>query len=113
MGTRSLPALTMRGIFLFLLAVVPSIAFGDGPCRPGDTLIGETERYYYCSRATCADLGAQLGSDERELRKLRDSIQASNAALDAWTRANEAAQAKALDGPPRAVRAVLRDHRVS
>jgi hypothetical protein len=80
-----------------VLAFVSSAAFGDGPCRPGDTLIGETAKYYYCSRATCADLGAQLGKDRLALKTLRDSIQGSNLELDAWTKENAAAEKKALE----------------
>ena len=33
------PVLFVR--HLSLLAFVPYVAFGDGPCRPGDRLIGE------------------------------------------------------------------------
>lgn len=79
------------------LVMAPSLAFGDGPCRPGDTLIGESARYYYCSRVTCADLGVQLGKDQHALKTLRESAFASNSELEAWKRENYAAQRQALE----------------
>ena len=80
-----------------LLACLSLFAFGDSPCRPGDTLIGETAEFYYCSHVTCPELGAQLGRDQHALRTLRDTIQGSNAELEAWTKANDVAQKKALE----------------
>ena len=87
----------IRVAILSLLAAVPSVAFGDGPCRPGDTLIGETAQNYYCSHATCHDLGAQLSRDQRALENLRRSINSSNTELGEWTKQNARAEKAALE----------------
>jgi hypothetical protein len=80
-----------------MLALAPSLVLADGPCRAGDTLIGETTRYYYCSRATCQDLGAQLSRDQLALDRLRSSINSSNVELEEWTKQNARAEKDALD----------------
>jgi len=82
---------------ILMFGCAPSVAFADGVCRPGDTLIGETSKYYYCSHVSCADMSAQLANDQLALKRLRDSMAQTNAELDEWAKQNSAAQKAALD----------------
>jgi hypothetical protein len=80
----------------WLLACAPSMAFAANPCHAGDTLIGETKQFYYCSHVSCGDIGAQLTKDEVALRRLQTSMAATNAELQEWGKANDEAQREAL-----------------
>jgi hypothetical protein len=81
-------------VFVFL----PSIVLAANPCKlPGEILIGEDNDYYYCSRLSCAELGAQLDRDERALQQLRSSIGGSNAELEEWKKENAKGEENALD----------------
>lgn len=86
----------LNGLFLALLALAPSTASAAGPCRPGDTLIGETKQYYYCSHVSCGQIGAQLANDELALRRLQDSMASTNAELKEWAEQSDKAQQEAL-----------------
>ncbi len=96
-----LPAQLCRQIFPRLFSVLiffPNVLLAANPCKlPGEVLIGEDKKYYYCSRKSCPELSAQLDSDKRALDRLRSSIVGSNAELQEWKEQNGKAEKAALE----------------
>jgi hypothetical protein len=78
----------LAGVFL------PRVARAQ--CHPGDFLIGEDKKFFYCSHKSCPDLDKQLQQDEEALRRLRHSIDGSNAELNQWSKMNSTAEKAAL-----------------
>ena len=66
-------------------------------CQPGDHLIGEDARNFYCSSRTCAQLSGQLESDKEALRRLQKNILDTNEDLKNWTKENNAAAQSAFN----------------
>lgn len=81
-----------------LIAAMGALAMpAAAQCKPGDHLIGEDTDFYYCSTRTCAQLAGQIGRDQDALKRLRESILASNAELHEWAAKNREAELKARD----------------
>ena len=97
-----LPTQLCRIVFcslsLSLFVFVPKVLLAANKCKlPGEILIGEDKNYYYCSRKSCPELGAQLNGDKRALENLRNLIQGTSAELAHWTEENAKAQKQALE----------------
>jgi len=71
------------------IAILPSVVRAQ--CRPGDHLIGEDAKNYYCSKKTCKELDEQLVRDKQALGDLENLIQTTNDELKSWTKNNNAA----------------------
>ena len=85
--------------FAFVLsfcALAPAVTVADSVCRPGDTLIGESPKFYYCSHVSCADMKTQLVNDQIALQRLSDTMRKTDSELDEWAKQNSAAQDAAL-----------------
>jgi hypothetical protein len=81
-----------------MLAVTAALCpfTANGQCRPGDSLIGEDDKQYYCSSRSCAQLSDQLARDRHALELHQKNIQDANADLREWTAASEKAAADAV-----------------
>jgi hypothetical protein len=73
---------------------VPALAMAQ--CRPGDHLIGEDAKSYYCSRSSCSELKGQLENDKEALRRLQKNILDTNGELKNWTKENNEAAKSAF-----------------
>ena len=70
---------------------------GAQACGPGETKIGEDADFIYCSKLTCAQLEGQVARDQDAIKRLQQSILASNAELKEWAAKNQAAADKARE----------------
>jgi DNA repair exonuclease SbcCD ATPase subunit len=84
----------VRYLIFIIMVLWPTWSMAQ--CRPGDHLIGEDDRAYYCSKRTCRQLKEQLESDKEALRRLQKNIYDTNGELQKWTKENNAAALSAF-----------------